>query len=639
MARVRARIRNICALAILLFLLALPEAVQAQFTFTTNNGTITITGYTGSGGLVVIPSATNGWPVKSIGANAFAQNTVVSNVVIPDSITNIGTYAFYESGLTNVSIPGGVVNVAYWAFGWCTNLASVTLAASTINLGDNTFADCPRLESVTMLSSVSNLDIGNQAFASCTNLTNFLVGSGVSALDIGAGAFANCSSLASFTLDPANPFLAFSNGVLFDVSQTTLIWCSPATSGSYVVPNTVVSIQNNAFFSCTNLTGINLPGGLTTIGYAAFSGCSRLSSVDVPAGVENIETNTFSSCLSLTNAVLGGAVTNISDWAFYNCTNLVSVTPSSNLFVIGNNAFENCYPLTNFIIPNSVTSIGSAAFESCFNANFSIGNGLTNIGQYAFGSCAKLANVNIPSGVVSIGGYAFEYCQNLTNVTVPANTTSIGFQPFFWCTNLLNITVDTNNPTYASLDGVLFDHSLTTLICCPAGKRGSYTIPDTVTNLAVESFWACGSLMTVVVDAKVGNIFDDTFGISSAGVIFFKGNAPTIDGTTNDPLLDPMEAVYYLPGTTGWSTTFGGVPALLWNPQAQLTHGTFGVSTNGFGFNITGTTNISFVVDAAAGLGGPWVSLQSISLTNGSYYFSDPQWTNYPKRFYRFRSP
>lgn len=658
------RIRDI---AILFFLLALPAAVQAQFTFTTNHGTLTISNYTGSSGIVVIPSATNGLPITAIGSYAFAQRNTVTNITIPGSITNIGPGAFYECGsLTNVSIGNGLLSLADSAlgnegcFGVCFGLRSVTLPASVTNVGSYAFWDCPNLtnlafsgptvrfgnyacdgaplKNVTMPSSVSNLVIADGAFVNCTTLTNFLIGTGVRALEIGAGAFTNCPSLPGLTLDPANPFLAFSNGVLFDVNQTMLIWCSPTASGTYVVPDTAVSIQNNAFFGCTNLTGIIFPSGLKTIGHAAFEECSSLSSVDVPDGVANIGSNTFASCASLTNAILGNGATNIGDFAFIDCSNLVWLTLSSNLLVIGNSAFAECYALANVVIPDSVTSIGTFAFDSCSNADFFIGNGIINIGQFAFDRCTKMTNLILPRGLISIGDYGFWYCSGLTNVIIPLSTTNIGVLVFAHCISLMNIEVNTSNPAYASLDGVLFDHSLTTLICCPGGKTGSYAIPDTVTNLEGEAFGNCWNLTTVVVDAGVTHIHNDIFEISGTGTIFFQANAPNIDGSYT--LFDaPLGAICYLPGTTGWSNTFGGIPALLWNPKAQTTDGSFGVSTNGFGFNITGTANIPLVVEAAPGLGGPWVSLQSISLTNGPFYFSDPQWTNYLTRFYRFRSP
>jgi len=99
-------------------------------------------------------------------------------------------------------------------------------------------------------------------------------------------------------------------------------------------------------------------------------------------------------------------------------------------------------------------------------------------------------------------------------------------------------------------------------------------------------------------------------------------------------------AVYYLAGTIGWSTTFGGRPTLLWNPQPQTSVTSIGVQTNRFGFNITGTSNLVIVVEACTNLAHPiWYPLQTNTLTGGSSYFSDPQWTNYSGRFYRLRSP
>ena len=101
--------------------------------------------------------------------------------------------------------------------------------------------------------------------------------------------------------------------------------------------------------------------------------------------------------------------------------------------------------------------------------------------------------------------------------------------------------------------------------------------------------------------------------------------------------------VYYLPGTTGWGTTFGGRPTALWllpNPLILTNGPSFGVQTNGFGFIISWATNIPVVVEACTNLANPaWSPVGTNTLTDGSSYFSDPQWTNYPARFYRLRSP
>jgi hypothetical protein len=95
-----------------------------------------------------------------------------------------------------------------------------------------------------------------------------------------------------------------------------------------------------------------------------------------------------------------------------------------------------------------------------------------------------------------------------------------------------------------------------------------------------------------------------------------------------------------LPGTAGWSNTCDGVRAVLWNPLIQASGENFGVQSNRFGFNITGTTNIHIVVEACTNLASPvWTRLETLTLTNGLFYFSDPQWTDYPGRYYRISSP
>ena len=114
----------------------------------------------------------------------------------------------------------------------------------------------------------------------------------------------------------------------------------------------------------------------------------------------------------------------------------------------------------------------------------------------------------------------------------------------------------------------------------------------------------------------------------------------------SDPSLfsgDANAIAYYLPGTTGWGATFGGLPTVLWNPRARTGDGFFGVQNNQFGFNIAGSSNLVVVVEASTNLAN-WLSVSTHTLniyvgTNGTSYFSDPEWTNHPTRFYRIRSP
>ena len=154
------RLRAVCAVRLLplLALLAVPAAVQAQFNFTTNSGAITITGYTGDGGDVTIPSSTNGYPVTSIGNSAFIDCFSVTNVTIPTSVTNIDVQAFTACGLTSVTIPDSVISIGQSAFLDCSSLASLAIGNSVISIGDDAFYDCTSLTNIIIPKSVTNIN-------------------------------------------------------------------------------------------------------------------------------------------------------------------------------------------------------------------------------------------------------------------------------------------------------------------------------------------------------------------------------------------------------------------------------------------------------------------------------------------------
>jgi hypothetical protein len=277
--------------------------------------------------------------------------------------------------------------------------------------------------------------------------------------------------------------------------------------------------------------------------------------------------------------------------------------------------------------------------------------------------CGKAGGYTIPNGVTNIGDGAFQYCTRLVRITIPSSVTDIGDNAFIGCSSLSAITVDALNSTYTGVAGVLFNEAQTTLIQYPpASAATSYTIPNSVTNIGDRAFQystslisvtipssvssignyafsGCSSLTSVTIPASVRSIGWDAFGFcTSLNAVYFRSNTPSIVSTLFD--FDNFATVYYLPGTTGWDLTFGGRPAVLWNPQVQTSGASFGVQTNRFGFTITGTTDIPIVVEACTDLASAsWISLQTCTLTNGSIYFSDPQWTNYPCRCYRLRSP
>jgi hypothetical protein len=140
-------------------------------------------------------------------------------------------------------------------------------------------------------------------------------------------------------------------------------------------------------------------------------------------------------------------------------------------------------------IPSEITGlavgrIGDYAFAWCDRVtSLTIPNSVTNIGQIAFGLCTGLTNVVISDRVTSIGGSAFQYCGSLPSITIPNSVTNLGEKVLAECTNLTAITVGSLNPSFSSLDGVLFDKAKTTLIQCPGGIAQDYVVPDGVTRI------------------------------------------------------------------------------------------------------------------------------------------------------------
>ena len=269
-----ARFRTACAAKLLL---ALPAAVQAQFTYTTNNdGTLNVSGYTG-GGAVTISNSVNGLPVTSIGNNAFIDCSGLTSVTIGTNVTSIGDQAFIGiQSLTNVTIPNSVTNLGFGVFWGCNSLTNVTIPNGVTSIGYATFNGCSSLTSIIIPTNVTS--IGSYAFAGCGSLTSIIIP--INVTDIGSHVFESCGVLAAITVDPNNPAYSSVAGVLFNKSQTTLIQYPAGKAGTaYAVPTTVTSIGDHAFFICRNLTSVTIPSSVTNIGDYAFAYCTSLTGI------------------------------------------------------------------------------------------------------------------------------------------------------------------------------------------------------------------------------------------------------------------------------------------------------------------------------------------------------------------------
>ncbi len=255
--------------------------------------------------------------------------------------------------------------------------------------------------------------IGEGAFARCSILTNIKIPDGVTS--IGEAAFLYCENLIEINVDSNNTNYSSENGVLFNYNKTELIqYPIGKTQATYMIPNSVKSIWDNAFWGCGSLTSVTIPNSVANIGESAFYDCDSLSSVTIGNSVTSIEVGAFEGCESLTIITIPNSVISIGDYAFYYCNSLTSVTIGNSVTSIGDSAFEDCESLTSITIPNSVISIG----------------------DYAFEDCKSLTSITISDSVKSIGDEAFFGCGRLTSVTIPKNVTDIGYDAFGFYLNL-----------------------------------------------------------------------------------------------------------------------------------------------------------------------------------------------------------
>jgi hypothetical protein len=360
-----------------------------------------------------------------------------------------------------------------------TKYVYLDLSGSTLtSIGDYAFSNettwkgCTTLVGITIPDSVTS--IGEGAFIHCNNLANVTIGNSVAS--IGNDAFSGCTSLMSISVPAGNQAYSSADGILYNKNKTTLlIYPAGKTDTAFTIPDSVTSIERDAFSLCASITSITIPNSVITIKFGAFQVCQNLASVTMPDSVISIGDFAFHACTSLASVIIGSNITGIGGGTFYDCTSLVDITIPDSVTNIGYSAFYGCRSLASIAIPDSVTNIGNNVFIGCaslmsiaannsvysledgilYNKNktillrfpegktdnvFTIPNSVTSIERSAFQSCRNLASITIPNSVTSIGNYAFFNCPNLATVIIGNGVTSIGIQAFDRCPSLASVT-------------------------------------------------------------------------------------------------------------------------------------------------------------------------------------------------------
>ncbi len=387
---------------------------------------VEIVNYIGNSSIVTIPESLDGLPVRSIGYGTFYENADLTEVTIPNSVTDIDGRAFYN----------------------CTNLSEIEIPDSVQTIDVEAFHNTPWLHSLTDEFVIVGDGIllgynGTETDVVIPDTVKYIVG-------------------------------AFEGN--YDIIRVT-------------VPDTVTNIGEWTFKFCPNLTEVTIPDGVTSIGKEAFFNCDKLKTITIPDSVIRIGDGAFSICPNLTEVTIPNSVQTIGDGAFihtpwfnslsdefvivgdgvlldYNGTGTDVVVPDTVKYI--SSAFEGNWDVVHVTIPNTVTGIGGSAFSGCKSlAAVTIPDSVASIGDSTFFECYNLTDVSIPSNVTNIGSSTFSGCTSLTDIALPSNVVEIGSKAFYECTNLRTVTI----PDSVTAIGVwVFDGCNNLTILCPTGS-------------------------------------------------------------------------------------------------------------------------------------------------------------------------
>lgn len=282
--------------------------------------------------------------------------------IVPSSVKTVGDYSFYTCNqLEKITIPNGVKEIPTSCFEKCKNLKSVVLPNSILDISFSAFEDCENLANINIPNNVKVINF--RAFGNCTSLKSIYIPKSTTTLY--NETFSDCAGLESINVDKNNKKYTSASGVFYDKKKVTLIqYPSSKKATSFTVPNTVKTIESEAFSYSKYLKLVTIQNSVTDLGSDAFSSCVNLEKVTLPNSIKVIKDGIFSNCINLKYINIPNSVKEIQYDAFYHCESLKSVVIPNSVTYIGQSVFEECSNLETVTIPNSVSYIDYSCFFS-----------------------------------------------------------------------------------------------------------------------------------------------------------------------------------------------------------------------------------------------------------------------------------
>lgn len=348
-------------------------------------------------------------------------------LTLPESLTSIGNWTFRGmAALESIVVPNAVTEMGTYAFANDTSLKSAKLSTSCPWLKEGLFSECNALQSITIPSVVTKMD--GYMFTNCKALTSATFEDGTDLIEMGYGAsWKNYGLFSDCPLKTLNlgRWLSYNT----EVASRSPFYSIDALKNLNIGKNVKV-IDKYMFSYCEGLEEVNLPDNITSVNLWGFRGCSSLKSVRLSEKLSQVGDYGFAGCTSLDNVTFPASMTSVASNSFSDCTALRKLDLGQNLLIIGPSAFENDKALEGIEIPSTLYGLGVASFKNCTSLPYVEVKSISSVGKEAFMGCTGLKWISLSDKTTSLGENSFAGCNNIAYVKSYATTAPEGLVNF-----------------------------------------------------------------------------------------------------------------------------------------------------------------------------------------------------------------